>query len=202
VTLVKTSPEKKLDVFVKQTISRSSQGAHAYDHTKRVYALAMAIGSECGANLRIVGAAALLHDIGRAKERETGVSHAILSGEMSREVLQKTGYTEKEVEQVVEAIRTHRFSEDLTPSSLEGEILSDADKLDAIGAIGIFRGIAESVVENRDVDGFLDHAEEKLLKLHAMMHTDKARAMAEQRHSFLMDFVGRLREEAHYPDEP
>ena len=199
---MKTSPEKKIDAFVKQMIGGSSQGAHTYDHTKRVYALARAIASESGANLRIIGAAALLHDIGRSKENETGVSHAILSGEMSREILQKTGYTETEVEQIVEAIRTHRFSEHLTPSSLEGKILSDADKLDAIGAIGIFRCIAESAVENKDVEGFLNHAEEKLLKLHAMMYTNKARAMAEQRHAFLTDFVRRLRQEAHYGEEP
>ncbi len=199
---MKTSPERKLDAFAKQMTGGSSQGAHAYDHTKRVYALARRIASGSEANLRIVSAAALLHDIGRAKEKETGVSHAILSGEMSREVLQKTGYTETEVEQIVDAIRTHRFSENLTPSSLEGKILSDADKLDAMGAIGIFRGIAESVIENRDVEGFLKHAEEKLLKLHAMMYTDKARAMAEQRHAFLTDFVRRLQQESHYAEEP
>lgn len=195
---MKTPPEKKLDAFAKQTIEGSARGAHRYDHTRRVYALSKALASGTEANLRIVGAAALLHDIGRGREKETGVSHAILSGEMSREILRKTGYNEAEVEQIVSAIRTHRFSENLTPSSLEGKILSDADKLDAIGAIGIFRGIAESVADNGDVGGFLDHSEKKLLKLHDLMYTDKARAMAEQRHAFLAEFLRRLQEEAHY----
>jgi uncharacterized protein len=192
---VKSPPEKKLDSFVRQTIGSSPQGAHAYDHTQRVYALAKTIASEIGANLRIVGAAALLHDVGRAREEETGISHAVLSGEMSREILHKTGYTETEVRQIVEAIRTHRYSENLAPTSIEGEILSDADKLDAIGAIGIFRGIAQAAVDNRGPDGFLKHADEKLLKLHDLMYTEKAKSLARQRHAFLSEFISRLRDE-------
>jgi len=199
---VKTSPERKLDAYVKQMIEGSLQGAHSYDHTKRVFAIATALASGTAANLRIVHAAALLHDIGRVREQETGISHSILSGEMSREILQKTGYTESEIGEIVQAIRTHRFSENLTPSSLEGKILSDADKLDAIGAIGIFRGIAQSLADNKDVKGFLEHADEKLLRLHDMMYTDKAKAMATHRHAFLADFVRRLREEASYTADP
>jgi uncharacterized protein len=116
---------------------------------------------------------------------------------MSREVLHKTGYTETEVRQIVEAIRTHRFSENLAPTSLEGEILSDADKLDAIGAIGIFRGIAQAAVDNLGPDGFLKHADEKLLKLRDLMYTEKAKSLARQRHAFLSEFISRLKDETH-----
>jgi uncharacterized protein len=95
----------------------------------------------------------------------------------------------------VGAIRTHRYSEGLEPTSIEGEILSDADKLDAMGAIGIYRAIAQATVSERGITGFLEHADEKLLRLHDLMYTDEAKPMAQERHDVLANFVRRLRDE-------
>ena len=145
--------------------------------------------------MRVLGAAALLHDIGRPKEEKTGKSHAILSGEMSREFLRDTGYEKDEIANVVDAIRTHRFSENIEPNSLEGEILSDADKLDAMGAIGIFRAIARATLRDLGIPGFLRHAEDKLLKLVDCMYTTKAQKIAEKRHDLLHSFVEELKSE-------
>ncbi|MCK4740566.1 MAG: hypothetical protein KAT22_03410, partial [Candidatus Thorarchaeota archaeon] len=83
----------------------------------------------------------------------------------------------------------------LTPTSIEGEILSDADKLDAMGAIGVFRAIAQASMTGVGIDGFLNHADEKLLKLHKLMYTDQAKTLAEKRHAILDRFVNQLREE-------
>ncbi len=186
-------PEKAIDEYVRRFLDERGQGAHNYSHTRRVYALALEIGRRTHANLRVVGAAALLHDIGRPREKETGISHAILSGEMAREILSRVGYSDNEIEQVVGAIRTHRYSEGLEPESLEGQVLSDADRLDAIGAIGIFRAIAQASSAGTHMDGFLGHAEEKLLRLRDLMYTGPARALAEERHALLEDFVNGLR---------
>ncbi|MHA1904722.1 MAG: HD domain-containing protein [Candidatus Thorarchaeota archaeon] len=188
-------PENEIDEFVRKELTGSELGAHTYDHTKRVLSIAREICEVQHADMRILCAAALLHDVGRPYEMSTGKSHALLSGEMSKEVLQRNGYNEDEISRVVDAIRTHRYSEGLTPNSLEGEILSDADKLDAIGAIGIFRAIAQASVSNRGIQGFLTHAEEKLLKLKGMMHTEHAKRLAEQRHSVLQEFVSHLQTE-------
>ncbi len=188
-------PENAIDEFVKKELAGSELGAHTYDHTKRVLSIAREICEIQHADMRILSAAALLHDVGRPYEKNTGKSHAILSGEMSKEVLQRNGYNEDEISRVVDAIRTHRYSEGLKPNSLEGEILSDADKLDAIGAIGIFRAIAQASVSNRGIQGFLTHAEEKLLKLKEMMHTEHAKRIAKQRHSILQEFVSHLQTE-------
>ncbi|MFW9850512.1 MAG: HD domain-containing protein, partial [Candidatus Thorarchaeota archaeon] len=106
--------------------------------------------------------------------------------------------SEEEIAKVVAAIRTHRFSEGLEPTSLEGHILSDADKLDAIGAVGIFRSIAQATVSGRGTSGFLQHADEKLLKLKDLMYSDDAREMAIERHSFLEAFVNRLKDEVQF----
>jgi len=187
--------DERIDEFVRSVLLVSEKGAHPYDHTKRVYSLAMLIGSKAGADLRVLGAAAQLHDIGRPCEAQTGESHSVISGEMSRPILQEIGYTEHEIELVVQAIRTHRFSEGLTPTSIEGEVLSDADKLDALGAIGVFRAIAQASMTGVGIDGFLSHADEKLLKLHKLMYTDQAKILAEERHVILDRFVNQLREE-------
>lgn len=187
--------EERIDSFVLEEMTRSEAGAHAYDHVKRVHSIAMEIGRELHADLRVLGAAALLHDVGRFREEETGISHSRLSGDMGEGILRELEYTEAEIQGVREAIRTHRFSENLTPTSLEGEILSDADKLDAMGAIGVFRAVAQAAVENAGFEAFLKHADSKLLKLRDLMHTDSAREMAEERHRVLQSFVEELHRE-------
>ena len=180
---------------VRKELTQSAQGAHTLDHTIRVYTLSMTLCEGLKVNKRVLEAAALLHDIGRPKEEETGISHSLVSGEIGSQILRDLGYEESEIRHVTESIRTHRFSERLEPTSIEGQILSDADKLDAIGAIGIYRAIAQAVAAGIGVDGFLKHADEKLLRLHELMYTEKARHLAEERHGLLESFVNRLREE-------
>ena len=186
---------KKIARFAERHMISKTRGAHEFEHVIRVYGIAMDIGKKLGADLRILSAAALLHDIGRSKEEECGVSHSILSGEMSEEILREVGYNDEEIGSVKAAIRTHRYSEGLRPTSLEGEILSDADKLDAMGAIGIFRGIAQATLSNAGVEGFLRHSDEKLLKLQELMYTEEAKKLAEKKHVILAGFVEEVRNE-------
>lgn len=189
------SVTSKIIEVVRKIFSDSEKGAHTLDHIMRVHSLSIQLSEGENVNTKVLEAAALLHDIGRPKEEVTGISHSILSGEMSREILEELHFTADEVERVIEAIRTHRFSEGIEPTSLEGQILSDADKLDAIGAIGIYRAVAQAASSGRGIEGFLKHADEKLLKLHGLMYTAKAGFLAEDRHGFLKSFVNRLREE-------
>jgi len=93
------------------------------------------------------------------------------------------------------ALINERLSEGLEPNSLEGKILSDADKLDAIGAIGVFRAIAQAESEGGGMEAFLRHADEKLLKLRDLMYTEPSRVEAKKRHSTLEAFVSQLRSE-------
>jgi len=187
--------EKKIEQFVRQELVKSGRGAHTMDHTMRVYSLCMKIGTDLKANLKVLGAAALLHDVGRPREEETAVSHSILSGEMGRGILSESEFTDSEIDHVVEVIRTHRFSEGLEPNSLEGKILSDVDKLDAMGAIGVFRAVAQAASTGAGIEGFLYHADEKLLKLRELMYTDNARIEAGHRYQTLEAFVNQLRSE-------
>jgi len=189
------SAESKIIDFVRKELSSSNKGAHTFDHTMRVYALSKQIGEELQITSRVLQAAALLHDVGRPRESETGVSHSILSGEMSKPLLQEIGYAESEIKQIMDTIRTHRFSEGITPKSLEGKILSDADKLDAMGAVGIYRAIAQAESKGKGMIGFLQHADEKLLKLKDLMYTDQGKELAIERHEVLQRFVNGLQEE-------
>ena len=189
------SAKLKIIDFVQKELENSSKGAHRLDHTKRVYSLAMQIGEGLQVSKKVIQAAALLHDVGRPKETDTGVSHSILSGEMSKPLLQELRYTETEIEQIIDAIRTHRFSEGMEPTSLEGKILSDADKLDAIGAVGIYRAIAQAESQGKGLIGFLHHADEKLLNLKDLMFTTKGKILAMRRHEVLQRFVDELRDE-------
>jgi uncharacterized protein len=189
------SEETKIMEFVEKQLSRTSRGAHTIDHSMRVYALSIQIGENLPISPRVVRAAALLHDVGRPKESETGVSHSIVSGEISKPLLRELGYSETEMNQITDAIRTHRFSEGIEPNSLEGKVLSDADKLDAIGAIGIYRSIAQAESKGRGMIGFLHHADEKLLKLKELMYTTRGKTLADERHNILQRFVEQLRNE-------
>jgi uncharacterized protein len=182
--------------FVKRELSKSNLGAHTLDHTMRVYSLSMQLSEGQAVNLRVLEAAALLHDVGRPREEESNISHSILSGNMSRECLRRLGYTREEIEQIVNAIRTHRYSENIEPNSIEGQILSDADKIDAIGAIGVYRAIAQSAASGKGIQGFLNHADEKLLRLKSLMYTDPAKLLATERHETLLRFVKQLRLES------
>jgi uncharacterized protein len=189
------SAESRILDFVRNELTKSDLGAHTLDHTMRVHSLAMQLSKGLAVNRRVLEAAALLHDIGRPRETETQVSHSITSGEMGRGLLSELGYSDSEIKQVVSAIRTHRFSEGIRPTSLEGEILSDADKLDAIGAVGIYRAVAQAVASGSGIHGFLRHADEKLLKLKDLMHTATGKRLAAERHEVLSKFVQQLRQE-------
>ena len=117
-----------------------SDAAHDFDHVLRVLALAERIGQAEGADMEIVRAAVLLHDVARAEEERSGVCHAKAGAERARQIL--AGQPADKLEAVAQAIASHRFRDKIAPQALEAKVLYDADKLDAIGAIGIARAYA------------------------------------------------------------
>ena len=184
--------------------------AHDFDHVLRVLALAERIGRAEGADLEIVQAAALLHDVARAEEKGSGAWHAQAGAQRAREILQ--GHPPKKVEAVAQAIATHRFREKSIPQTLEAQVLYDADKLDAIGAIGVARAYAISGQRERrlwgsvlaDYQGEIQDTPEhtavhefafKLSRLKDTLFTPTAKAIAEERHRYMVEFFARLERE-------
>ncbi len=122
--------------FARRLYERSGSG-HDFDHVLRVTALAERLALAEGADLAIVRTAALLHDAGESAGR---ADHHLRGAAMAREIL--AGQPPAFVEAVAHAIEAHRFRADPAPRTLEAQVLSDADKLDAIGAVGIARAFA------------------------------------------------------------
>ncbi len=201
---------------IKRKVMRMLEGrdpAHDYQHIMRVYKNAKLIGQREDANMEILLPAVLLHDIvvypkGSARSSRSPTD----SADLAENILQSYGYSQYKINRISYCIRAHSYSKRLVPTSLEGRILQDADRLDALGAIGIARTFSVSGSEKRmfykaddpfcrstrepdDSQWTLDHFQTKLLKLKDLMHTRTAKKIAQQRTKFMMLFIRQLQKE-------
>jgi uncharacterized protein len=113
--------------------------SHDFDHIKRVMALADTIQAQEGGDLPTIWAAVAFHDLGQERERLHGGDHALIGADMAAEWLTHTPFPQQCIPAVQQAIREHRMTGGILPTTLEGRILYDADKIDCLGAIGIAR---------------------------------------------------------------
>ncbi len=162
-------------------------GTHGYEHVDRVYNTCLHIGMIEGADLSILLPAALLHDIAREEK-----NHAEAGAKKAKPILKRYGFEPIEIKKITDAISTHSFSGNKPPVTLEGKILSDADKLDALGAIGVYRTAVYSGEHARPIEDFVAHFHDKLIRLEGLMFTVGAKSMAKERIEYLGEFVKRL----------
>ena len=178
--------------YIKVLFEENSDG-HDLDHSLRVYSNAMVIaGTEQGCDIEAVALAALLHDTDDHKLFDTeGNANAV-------SFLRSHGIDDQRISFIVSIIESVSFSKNRgkSPESLEGKIVQDADRLDAMGAVGIARTFAYGGKHGRPLEGGIEHFHEKLLLLKDEMNTVTARRMAESRHEFLEEFVSRFEEES------
>ncbi len=170
-------------------------GAHGFDHTVRVTRLCELLGVREGADMAILVPAALFHDVGRPCEEETGLPHEEEGARMAESFLGSIGFREDLIPAITHAIRAHRYSTGMLPETLEARILSDADKLDAMGAVGIARTFMQAGARGGGIADATGHFHEKLLQLQSRMYTESARTIAERRHAFLTAFLEALDDE-------
>jgi len=189
---------------------------HDFEHVKRVYQMAEKLAESVGADLEIVRAAALLHDVeGSAPGAETRASHHHQSAEFASEILSREGWPASRIAAVQHCIRAHRFRSDgEAPETLEAQVLFDADKLDVLGAIGVARVIGYAAINRQPVYAepsrqFLESGQKepgephsayheyvyKLRKIKDRLYTQKAREFARARDHYLSQFFQRLEEE-------
>ena len=190
------TPIEKIRIHARSVLGEA--GSHGMDHTERVTRMCRIIGEREHADMDILIPAALLHDIARPLEKEQGLPHEVEGAQMAETYLASTGYNPALIPAISAAIRTHRFRSDERPESPEAKILSDADKLDAMGAVGIARTFMRAAEHGGDIDDAVMHFHNKLLKLQDLMYTKTGRDIASERHAFLVTFLKALARETDY----
>ena len=169
-----------------KTLFADDSGGHDAGHTLRVYKNAMMIAEkEPGCDKEIVALAALLHDADDHKLFNTE------NNANARSFLENHQLEAEKIEVICTAINSVSFSQNRgrRPETLEGKIVQDADRLDAIGAIGIARTFAFGGEHKRTLESSIQHFYDKLLLLKDEMNTGTAKALADERHEFMKAFL-------------
>ncbi|MEO2201267.1 MAG: HD domain-containing protein [Nitrosopumilus sp.] len=186
--------------------------AHDFEHIMRVYKNAEKICKQEKVNKNLVLTSILLHDVvSYPKSDKRSKMSSIHSAKKSKLILKKYDYSDVEIMIISNAIRDHSFSQNKTPETMEGKILQDADRLDALGAIGIARVFATGGSLNRPFYNFndpfckkrnpddktwtLDHFYQKLFKLESLMNTKSGKIEAKKRTRVLKEFLNQLKQE-------
>lgn len=190
--------------------------AHDVAHVRRVVANAMRLASREGAHLEVVIPAAWLHDlISGQKTSSERISASRKSAAMALAFLRKTGYPEELLPEIQHAIEAHSFSAGIQPTTIEAKVVQDADRLDALGAIGVARCFLTSTnltgqklydeddpfALHRDLDDStyaLDHFKKKLLVIATELKTETGREEGIRRAEFLQFFLSQFNQELRF----
>ncbi len=179
---------KAYKIVEEELCSFNRKRSHSFEHILRVVDTCFTISLELNAFVDIVVLASMFHDIGRPTEIKTGRCHAEVGAERAKLFLQQEKLDEL-ITDVCDAIKSHRYSKNIEPSTLEAKILQDADALDALGAMGLYRTLSFSFEKGLNLEEALEHFQNKLLKLSARMHFPITKRMAEERERILLEFV-------------
>lgn len=185
--------------------------AHDISHFRRVWATAQQLAEETAADRLVILTACYFHDIvSLAKNHPERSRSSAMAAEKTLAILQSAfpDFPPERYAAVLHAIEAHSFSAAIAPQSEEAKIVQDADRLEALGAIGLARVFAVSgalnnslfdardpFADRRELDDktyALDHFQCKLLRLPEKMQTEKGRAMAVHNARFLVQFMAKL----------
>ena len=173
-------------------IFKGNSGGHDAEHTMRVYGNAMMIArKENIEDTFTIALGALLHDVDDYKLFNT------VNNQNARDFMTENGVDGKDIEIVCQIINEVSFSKnkDRRPTSIEAMVVQDADRLDALGAIGIARTFSFGGEHRRSLGSNIAHFHEKLLLLKDLMNTETAKALAQERHSYMECFLKELEHE-------
>jgi uncharacterized protein len=204
-TLQMFHPLDQLAVKLLDVSGNDEDGSHDLSHIVRVWRNAKLIQREEGGDLEALAAAVLLHDcVQVAKDSPLRKKASLLAANEARVRLQALAWEPSRIDTVARAIESHSFSAGVAPTSVEGSILQDADRLDAIGLCGIARcfytagrlgsrlyDLADPEAKKRPLDdarNALDHFPKKLLTLNGSFKTRKGQDLAKERHRRLHEF--------------
>ena len=189
-----------------------NDSAHDFEHVMRGYRNAEKICRSEKIDSKLVLISVLLHDIvSFPKNDKRSKSSSLQSAKLAKKILNKMNFDEDEIRIIYDAIIQHSFSKNQKPKTIVGKILQDADRLDAIGAIGIARAFTTGGFTKRQIyntkDPFcsnrdpndkswtLDHFFKKLFVLEKKMHTRYAKKEASNRTKILKKYISDLKHE-------
>lgn len=204
-----TDWEVRFEQFIGRTIANGSDPAHDMGHIRRVVANARRLAAAEGAEMAVVLPAAWLHDcVVLPKDSPQRAEASRMAAEQAGRYLREEGYPEGYIPAIEHAITAHSFSAGIPPQTLEAKIVQDADRLDALGAIGIARTLLlggtmgkplydadEPLPLTRvpdDRQNVIDHFYVKLLKLSDMMHTAAGREEGRRRTRLMTTYLEEL----------
>lgn len=171
--------------YVKELFEGNSDG-HGVDHAMRVYRNTQVIMEKYPeADSVVVALAALLHDADDHKLFNTD------NNANARGFLEKNGLPIEKIDYICQIINSVSFSHNRgkIPDTIEGKIVQDADRIDAIGAIGIARTFAYGGKAGRPLGDSIKHFYDKLLLLKEELNTDSAKELAQKRHDYMVEFL-------------
>lgn len=177
--------------YIKELQGKNS-GGHDAAHSIRVYKNALVIlDKEPSCDRTVVLLAAILHDADDHKLCNN------VNNKNTRSFLARKGISDDLIEEIVRTINSVSFSKNRgkRPETLEGKIVQDADRLDAMGAIGIARTFAYGGEHGRSIEESVQHFYDKLLLLKDELNTETAKEIAAKRHAFLEAYLAELKEE-------
>lgn len=198
--------------LIPHTVAEKVDGSHDVSHLHRVWSNVCAIRDKEGGDPQLLLAATLLHDcVAIEKNSPFRSSASRLAAAKATELLSQMGWDEERTQAVAHAIESHSYSANITPHTLEAKILQDADRLDAIGMIGVARLFYVSgrmgshlydpydpQAEGRALDDkrfAVDHFKTKIFTLAEGFHTATGKRMARIRHDRAQRFLQELMEE-------
>jgi len=191
---------------IAKTYFKKPVSGHDWFH---VYRIAVKIGKAEEADMSILKPAALLHDIARKKEDMVKVEcHAQEGAKMAKKILNNLSYSKEKIKKIAYAISVHRYKSQIKPKTLEAQILQDADRLDALGAISVGRIFSYGGEHKRPMYNpkippkpyydsnavtCINHFFEKIFKLKPKtFNTKTGRQIAKERYKYSRNFVKRF----------
>jgi len=203
------SPVEQVKILAEKVFA-TAKGSHDWEHSLRVYRLCQRIGDKEGADMDVLLIAACLHDIGRCYQDASNgkICHAEKGAELAGPLIEPLDLSEAQKRNILHCIRSHRFRGNCAPATIEAQVLFDADKLDAIGAVGVaraflFAGEVGARLHNShlNIDDTRSYSKEdtgyreyrvKLSKVKDRVLTREGRRLAADRQAYMAAFFDRF----------
>ena len=182
--------EKEQEDIVKKKLEISDI-AHRWAHVKRVLYIATKLAQKYEADIEALRLVCIIHDAERSADI---INHAQKPAGLIQEYMKAKGYTEQKIEKVKDAVLYHHANPDKI-KSIEGKILFDADKLDAVGIVGLARCLQEAGYKGQTIEDAIDHLQRDTKEFIGAMHFKETKEMMKYRVKIGEDVLKELRKE-------